>query len=484
MSVEHVARVLVECLERTAAGLGLADEGAVLDLAHRFGMPGFVVRHTGRTLGGLQAQAARSFYQRTLADAAGEVTAALAAAGVPHFFARGVVLAETVYRPGDREIADIDLYVRPDARARAVETLTELGYRELAEGAQGGAAVLRVGTTLERRSTGGSPFETVQLDLHWGVHPIHRLLHTPDARIPAVVWDQVAPRPRLPAPTVEHHAALLVQHLAYHDLLHVRGLLDLVLLWSTSTDFDGAAFEAAARELGVLRVTRAVHAALTAAFGFEPATGVGVPPGGWRGRRLMGALALEEWLRWAAVATAADHLRMTPRRLARRFLLLERASDARHLLRDILRPPREHLRWRWPDASTDFTAWLRHLRHVAGQAAGSESAEARLPRAAAGTILAGMEPDSIAERPRARDDVVFRQLDEEWVLFDPVSDRLHALNLTGALIWTHLTGDLTLDEIADEVGKAFDPPMPTDRVLPDVRDAVERFRQERLLARA
>ncbi|MGD2175983.1 MAG: PqqD family protein [Candidatus Brocadiaceae bacterium] len=85
------------------------------------------------------------------------------------------------------------------------------------------------------------------------------------------------------------------------------------------------------------------------------------------------------------------------------------------------------------------------------------------------------------DRPRARDDVVFRPLDEEWVLFDPAADRLHALNLTAALVWTHMTGDATLEEIAAAVGEAFEPAVEGRAILSDVREAVERFRAEGLL---
>ncbi|NIM49632.1 MAG: PqqD family peptide modification chaperone [Gemmatimonadales bacterium] len=93
-----------------------------------------------------------------------------------------------------------------------------------------------------------------------------------------------------------------------------------------------------------------------------------------------------------------------------------------------------------------------------------------------------MEQLNRSAHPRGRDDVVFRQLDEEWVLFDPVTDRLHALNLTAALVWTHLTGELGVPEIADAVGKSFTPPVEGERVVADVEATIERFRGEGLLA--
>ncbi len=85
-------------------------------------------------------------------------------------------------------------------------------------------------------------------------------------------------------------------------------------------------------------------------------------------------------------------------------------------------------------------------------------------------------------RPTARQDVVFRQLDDDWVIFDPVADRLHSLNLTAALIWSHLTGELAVDEIADAVGASFDPPVEGSAIVHDVRTVLERFREEGLLA--
>lgn len=93
-----------------------------------------------------------------------------------------------------------------------------------------------------------------------------------------------------------------------------------------------------------------------------------------------------------------------------------------------------------------------------------------------------MSQDKAAVRPRARDDVVFRQLDEEWVIFDPAADRLHALNLTAALVWTHCTGEFDASEIAAAVGGAFDPPVDGAAVLPDVQATLTRFGDEGLLA--
>jgi hypothetical protein len=96
-------------------------------------------------------------------------------------------------------------------------------------------------------------------------------------------------------------------------------------------------------------------------------------------------------------------------------------------------------------------------------------------------IFPAMPADS-AYRPRVRDDVVFRELDDEWVVFDPVARRLHALNHTAAVVWEHCGGDLTVGEIADAVRGAFVQPPPADAVRRDVEDVLARFRAEGLLA--
>jgi hypothetical protein len=85
-------------------------------------------------------------------------------------------------------------------------------------------------------------------------------------------------------------------------------------------------------------------------------------------------------------------------------------------------------------------------------------------------------------RPRVRDDVVFRELDQEWVVFDPATRRMHALNLTAALVWEHCAGDLTVAQIAEAVRAAFAEAPDADAVGHDVEEVLARFRLEGLLA--
>ena len=89
--------------------------------------------------------------------------------------------------------------------------------------------------------------------------------------------------------------------------------------------------------------------------------------------------------------------------------------------------------------------------------------------------------ESVPSGPVARQDVVFRPLADEWVLFDPTAHRLHVLNLTAALVWTHCDGSLDVERLANEVGSAFEGPPPPDRLLREVEGVLERFRAEGLL---
>ena len=79
--------------------------------------------------------------------------------------------------------------------------------------------------------------------------------------------------------------------------------------------------------------------------------------------------------------------------------------------------------------------------------------------------------------PQAREDVVFRKVGEDWVLFDSRSQKIHVLNLSGALVWSFCTGDSDVPSIEAEVRKAFGIALQD----PQVAEALEGFLQEGLL---
>lgn len=77
--------------------------------------------------------------------------------------------------------------------------------------------------------------------------------------------------------------------------------------------------------------------------------------------------------------------------------------------------------------------------------------------------------------------MIFRPLDNSWVLFDPGTEKLHVLNLSAALVWEFLDGETALEGIAEAVGAAFEPPITESEALPDVESVLERFREAGLL---
>jgi Coenzyme PQQ synthesis protein D (PqqD) len=84
-------------------------------------------------------------------------------------------------------------------------------------------------------------------------------------------------------------------------------------------------------------------------------------------------------------------------------------------------------------------------------------------------------------RPRAREDVVFRTLAREWVIYDPHTDRLHVLNATAALVWSCCDGEHTAEEIAAEVRESLEEAPAAERLLDDVLAVIAEFSCEGLL---
>jgi PqqD family protein of HPr-rel-A system len=81
--------------------------------------------------------------------------------------------------------------------------------------------------------------------------------------------------------------------------------------------------------------------------------------------------------------------------------------------------------------------------------------------------------------PQAREDVLFRQVDDEWVVFDPAANELHVLNLSAALIWSHCTGEHSRDEIAEALQEAYG--IDLEQAAADVGAALDRFLEAGLL---
>lgn len=83
--------------------------------------------------------------------------------------------------------------------------------------------------------------------------------------------------------------------------------------------------------------------------------------------------------------------------------------------------------------------------------------------------------------PKAREDVVFRSLSKEWVLYDPRTQLLHVLNPTAAVVWSCCDGAGSIEDIAAEVCEALTEAPALDQVVAHVHEAVSRFLKEGLL---
>lgn len=348
-----------------ATGGGRPSERSMLARAGRLGIAGLVARRT-EIPEAPGVAVARRFRDRLLRDAAAEIGAELSRCGLVHFFCRGAALAR-LYALGDRDMADIDVYVGPEAVEEAQARLQGLGFHPAPRADQSGPVGMRCTLAMVRGAGRVSVLDEAHVDLHWGIEPVDRLLPRSDVPVPARVWSRLQCADGIWAPAPAHHAALLVHHLVHHDFLHVRGLVDLVRLWEEEWLHDGAEFVRLAGELGVRRVALVLHEGLVRDLGLTPIAGVNVPPSDWRTRRLAELTALAGWLRLALEAPPREYVAVTRRRVGRRIMALDRLGAARHVVLDAVFPPRAHLEWRWPDAPSAWHAWWRHAtRAVTG----------------------------------------------------------------------------------------------------------------------
>jgi len=336
-----------------------AHPGDVTALLTRFGCAGLFAR-LGVDPPVTVDRAAHRLHQLfdvLLLERAGEIGEALDAAGVEHFFAKGVALLARVYRPGDRVTSDVDLYVPPAQRRAALERLGALGYAPWAERDQSGPPALRSSLALGRGGTGDLEHATV--DLHWALDPVDRLLPRSDHPIPRRLWRAVGREGALRAPAPEHHAALLVRHLVHADFLPVRNVLDVAYLFGTMPADAGVEYLAAASELGVRGPARAVARLLAREFDIDRPAARGTGP---MRPRFLARLSLEGLIAAAARANPEDNASITVRRIRRRIATLG-ATAVPRILADVFFPPPAFLAWRWPDRRAG-AARARHYGQV------------------------------------------------------------------------------------------------------------------------
>jgi hypothetical protein len=297
-------------------------------------------------------------------EAAGELSAALTASGVRHCFIKGGGLLGRVYTPGDRELLDLDVLLHPDDVPRAMDVIAGLGYARVDAMRQGAAAGMQRGDDFERPAGDGRA--AVRLDVQWAVAPVTRLLSCADAAPLLRLWPSLDHHGPVPTPQPAHHLALVIHHLAHHDLLHVRGLLDAALLWERLDAPGREELDVTARALRVRRLTRALGTMFAEHVAMTPlASG---PPRGPRARVLRRLLEPVRWVAWAVDSEERTHLEITPARIGRRLAVVDRLRDVVGLARDVVFPPRAYLRWRWPHARTALGAWSIHVARVVRKA--------------------------------------------------------------------------------------------------------------------
>jgi hypothetical protein len=351
---ERLYRTFTDVADR----LSLKGPDPAVELAGRFGVRRFIERHVSPDQ---HLPPSRWLEQGArLRKEARLVSRALAEAGVRHCFFKGIALLGRFYRIDERRLADIDLLVDVSDYSKAFAALHAEGYAELGTRARWAPAAGRPGVTMHRPLPADGP--DLFLDVHWGLESLVTLLPDDEILLPAEIWQRVEHEHGLPVLPDEAHAALVLHHLVRHDLLHVRGLLDFALLWETLPRDAGRELTDLAHLLGVGPALRMVGRVMVDDLHLYPLKGVPLGPPSWRDRLARRSLGLKSWLMWAA-RNATDrprHVTLT-RSLAWRRLQLADVPHPGRLLRDLMAPPREYLRWRWPQSPSDAAAWRRHL---------------------------------------------------------------------------------------------------------------------------
>lgn len=94
--------------------------------------------------------------------------------------------------------------------------------------------------------------------------------------------------------------------------------------------------------------------------------------------------------------------------------------------------------------------------------------------------MTGSPQDVDPPRPRIRADLSVFPLDDELVIYDPVTGESFVLNQTGRLVWERCDGERTDGEIASELAARHG--IPTEQAFADVSDLLSTFRQTNLLS--
>lgn len=82
------------------------------------------------------------------------------------------------------------------------------------------------------------------------------------------------------------------------------------------------------------------------------------------------------------------------------------------------------------------------------------------------------------DRPVRADGIEVNEVDDGFVVYDPVNDRVHYLNHTAALVLELCTGEHTDDQVVDLIGTLYDLPQPP---MAEVTECLAQLREEGLV---
>jgi PqqD family protein of HPr-rel-A system len=82
-------------------------------------------------------------------------------------------------------------------------------------------------------------------------------------------------------------------------------------------------------------------------------------------------------------------------------------------------------------------------------------------------------------KPKVRTDLTFVKVEDEAILYDPESVRLHHLNPSAALIFQLCDGSGTVKELARDIAEELG--LPQDDILRQVRQVVGHFKHSGIL---
>ena len=82
-------------------------------------------------------------------------------------------------------------------------------------------------------------------------------------------------------------------------------------------------------------------------------------------------------------------------------------------------------------------------------------------------------------RPTKMDHLIQHDLDDEVLVYDPVVDRTHRLNVSATRIWELCDGTRSLEDIARALTEQFEVAFET--ALQDARTVLEQLKEEQLL---